>query len=161
MQGFVPLANFTLSTSATSVTFSSISQSYRDLILIVSNMTSSSNALRFKINGDTGVNYRAIRAEGNGSSTYSTTTNNNGYYFGTYSNSDEGTSPNIVQVNFMDSNRTNKHKTFIYRGSSISGPVASMSMGRWVNTAAITSITIDSGISSLAGSTFALYGVVA
>jgi hypothetical protein len=65
----------------------------------------------------------------------------------------------ILQV--MDYSATDKHKTSLVRsGESVDGTEAWVS--RWPSTSAINSILLYTGSNSFtAGSTFALYGIVA
>lgn len=148
----------TLTSSAASVTFSSIPQGYRDLILIVTanegNVDGGSGAY---INGDTGSNYSRVRAYANGSSTFSD-------YSATRSDlgSISNNSPNQdgLSINhFMDYSATDKHKTVLTRWND-SGDFVGMNAYRWANTAAITSIEVFSQSVNdyVAGSTFTLYG---
>ncbi len=60
-----------LSSSASSVTFSSISQDYRDLILVATGTTSTATYRAVQLNGDTGSNYSYVNAAGDGSATNS------------------------------------------------------------------------------------------
>ena len=77
---YKPIATQTVSGSSTSsVTFSSISGSYTDLILIINGATSDSatNNFRVRFNSDSATNYSATRLLGDGSSTSTATGSNN------------------------------------------------------------------------------------
>jgi hypothetical protein len=156
---YTPLANLTLGSTATSVTFSSINQTYRDLIL-VTNVTHSANAeidLTIRFNGDSGANYNRVAMTGNGSAAASfAQTSNNGAELLGASTTISGA---ITQV--MDYSATDKHKTVLFRGNLTAGRV-SATAARWANTAAITSLSVSvlSGNYAI-GSTFSLYGIVA
>ena len=67
---YATIATTTLGTAAASVTFSSISGSYTDLVLVVSPISNSGtgvdNSIQF--NSDTGSNYSLTGLYGNGSS---------------------------------------------------------------------------------------------
>ena len=54
---YTPLATVTLGTAASSVTFSSIPATYRDLILVVNATTSADGIPSLRFNGDSGNNY--------------------------------------------------------------------------------------------------------
>jgi len=153
---YTPLATKTLTATATSVTFSSIGQGFRDLVLVTVNSPSSGNYVQYNINGDLGANYPAVVMSGNGSTTYSATNNF------PYADMTMGIlAPGITIIsNFMDYSATDKHKTFISRGNLASSG-AGASAHRWANTSAITSISINQGgYGSFAiGSTFTLYGI--
>lgn len=154
---WTPLANITLTGTATSVTFSSISQDYKDLVLIFAGTGSAGADEKLQFNSDTGSNYNWVRmwadSAANSSATAATTyiRNTGGDLNGT----------NSIIINILDYSATNKHKTTLGRGNNTAALVMATG-GRWANTAAITTITysISTGTFS-AGSSFALYGVSA
>ena len=151
---YTPLATVTLAGTASSVTFSSIPATYRDLIL-VTNATAGNNAF-IRYNGDSGANYTGVRIYGSGSSAASDTSDVNTINTGDLINNQVA----IVQI--MDYSATDKHKTSLTR---ITNPTAFVGANafRWANTAAITSVGLHpAGVNTFAiGSTFNLYGVIA
>jgi hypothetical protein len=155
-----PLANLTISGSSTaSVTFSSISSAYRDLMLVVSGTNSVDANLYFRLNGDSGSNYNATGMSGNGSSASPQGGNYSGIFFN--ANARIGTSAANFKLDFLDYSATDKHKTVLYLADR-SDSATERWVSRWSNTAAISSIvgTVTSG-NLVAGTTFALYGVSA
>lgn len=151
------LDSVTLSSSAASVSFSGISQSYRDLVLIVdSSGFASSNNLLFRVNGDTGNSYSYVEMQGNGTSTNSssgTSTSGRCGFVGT------GNFNYILQ--FQDYSVTDKHKTVLARCNDASARV-SATANRWASTSAITSLTLITDTSNFpSGTTAYLYGVAA
>lgn len=155
----VALANVTLGSSASTVTFSSIAGTYRDLMLVVSASAAASNSYLIRLNGDTGSNYYSVVAEGNGSSTGSGSHSATTSLFSTYNYNAVSTTFGSYVHHFIDYSATDKHKTVLGRVND-SSQVTSMVAGRWANTNAITSIQIRTFSSTFAaGSTFALYGV--
>lgn len=157
---YTPLANITLGSSAASVTFSSISQLYRDLVLVYNGNLSADAYFWLRFNGDTGSNYNLVTAVGDGSSTSSSADTNNGWLaVGLYVGSPS--SKSIMRMNFMDYSATDKHKSSLIRYETITGGT-SMMAGRWASTSAITSILIQAQTTTfVAGTTMALYGVAA
>jgi hypothetical protein len=153
-QDYLPLANVTLASATSSVTFSSIPATYRDLVLVFNgSFTATANSF-WQANGDTGANYSYIQAFGTGSGGGSSDNGNSALAGANYT--DRGT--NILQ--FIDYSATDKHKVALTRSNSASGAVA-MASSRWFNTAAITSVRVFlSGQNFTTGSTFALYGIV-
>jgi hypothetical protein len=153
---YTPLATVTLGASASSVTFSSIPATYRDLIFIVDGTATANSVLTIRYNGDSGSNYGRVLMLGNGSTTLAAadtqTSNRVGAFRTDRSNF-------IHQI--MDYSATDKHKTSLTRQSAASFEVAAFA-GRWANTAAVTSIVaaFDSN-QFAAGCTFSLYGVIA
>lgn len=154
------LDSVTLASSAASVTFSSIDQSYGDLVLVVEASSNSSAAGFYgRYNGDTGDNYHTVFAYGNGSSTSSGTRSprESIYDFGYHATSG-GNAVSIIQI--MDYSATDKHKSALHRNNDASERTY-MVASRWANTAAITSITmyLFSTWQFESGSTFRLYGI--
>lgn len=156
---YYPIANITLTGSASSVTFSGITQQFRDLVLVVTGSMSSDSSINLQINGDTGNNCYGVRTMGNGSSTSSDTYNSSGMAF-----QQVYVAANTITTwvtNLLDYSATDKHKTALNRVSSASNTVG-MEAHRWANTAAVTSIKVNRTVADFtAGSTFALYGVIA
>jgi len=163
---YTPLANITFSSSAASVTFSSISQAYRDLVLVVSTKWSVDNiggVIRYEYNSDTdNANYTKVYMYGDGSSTYSGTQTTASF-------------PNVgvfgygspaplfmIKSDILDYSAIDKHKSYLNRVDYPGGQTNAMAM-RWANSAAISSIAVKSsgGASFASGSTFALYGIAA
>ena len=163
VSAWTPLANLTLAANQTSVTFSSISGSYRDLMLVVSakwSVTNSSTAPSIEFNSDTtDANYWFVDMNGNGSTTSSVANNwrginSNGFGFG-------NPAPQFqIVCQFLDYSATDKHKVYLNRINDASF-LSTASAARWANTAAITSLTFKAALAFAAGSTFALYGVSA
>jgi hypothetical protein len=158
-----PLANLTLGSSATSMTFSSIVGTYRDLLLVCSfiNATADGDYVAVKINNDTGSNYNSVTMLGNGSAASSANYASSTLGWLTVGGGFDLTRGQL-QTTFFDYAQTDKHKSFITRNGTSSRGVEAIG-SRWASTSAITSLNIYSvnGWSFAAGSTFALYGVSA
>jgi hypothetical protein len=153
---YTPLATVTLGSSASSVTFSSIPATYRDLILVVQGTATGNAVLLTNFNGDTGSNYTRVFMTGTGTapSTASDTQSSNriGAFRTDHCNF-------IHQI--MDYSATDKHKTSLTRQNAASFEVGAFA-GRWANTAAITSVVASLSANQFAsGCTFSLYGVIA
>lgn len=158
---YTPLANLTLGSAVATVTFSSISQLYRDLI-IVANPKSVSGlpSMNMRLNSDTGTNYSQVYMTGDGSgygSSYGTGTS-----MSLAGNAPLSSTDGLVATySIMDYSATDKHKSTLVRASHASYGVEVWAF-RWANTSAITTILLYPGSGSFAsGSTFALYGVAA
>lgn len=152
------LATITLASAQSTVTFSSITGSYRDLRLIVSATNSSASTnLRLQYNGDTATNYSFVVMEGNGSSAISAAS-------GAFAGALVGESyvaESMQVIDILDYSATDKHKTALARNNRPAGATTAIA-NRWANTAAITTILVFPGSSTFAaGSTFTLYGVSA
>ncbi len=150
------LDSTTLASSASSVTFSSISQDYRDLIVAI-NASANAGGVLITFNNDTGANYSRVTMGGNGSTTGSiSNTGSNEVNIVRYASFSGGLANAIVQV--MDYSATDKHKTVLSRTNRASNGVDTIA-ARWANTSAINEIDIASVGSFDAGSTFYLYGI--
>lgn len=160
----VPLANLTLTGNQTTVTFSSISQSYRDLLLVSQLVmpTDNGNSFYYRFNGDSGTNYSWVQMRGDGSSIFSNAATTQAQIASAGSIS---TVPTSAIFSVLDYSATDKHKTALLRANVMwsADPNVMAVVGRWANTAAITSLTIilTGATGFAAGSTFALYGVSA
>jgi len=152
------IATTTLGTTSNSVSFTTISGSYTDLILIVNGQnTTADGNWRIRLNTDTGSNYSFTSLSGTGSATESVR----------YSNVDSmdcGVSGNgnwatqIAQIN--NYSNTTTYKTILSRLSSSSRFVTA-NVGLWRNTAAVTGLTALNDNNWATGSTFTLYGIKA
>jgi hypothetical protein len=158
---YIPLATQTLSSAATSVTFSSIPNTYTDLVIVHSGYSSTLFGSNLNFNGDTATNYSQTGINGNGTSATSYRDSNNTKVnaVGLF-NTTGDMGANITHI--MNYSNSTTYKTVLSRmGSSGWGTRANVSI--WRSTAAINSITITSSSADTysAGSTFSLYGVAA
>lgn len=153
------IASNVLSTSASSVTFSSISGSYRDLIFVAYTPSNGQTFHAVELNGDTGANYRSVSMMGDSSSTLYYRDNNRSGRFSV--NGLEGLNGNLLSIwHFLDYSVTNKFKSVLTRGNNTSNKISAIS-NNWNSTNAITQIRIFSIDNSFpSGSTFYLFGLV-
>jgi hypothetical protein len=163
VSAFTPLANITVSSQVTSVTFSSISQNYRDLFIVVRTIASANyQGLGMKFNGDSSSIYSDVFIRNDPSSFSGSTYPQHNLY-------SSGSSTNdltLAIVNVFDYSATDKHKSSITKSGNTLGTMeTSGAMAhRWPNTSAITSVTIlASGYTQpfAVGTTISLYGVSA
>ena len=162
---YTPIATTTLGTAVSNITFSSISGSYTDLVLIVSTaMTSSGTGdLSLQFNSDTGSNYSATALSGNGSSVlsnrYTNETQVRCTYYG-YLDTPIGT----YIINLQNYSNSTTYKTLISRANN-TGNGTNSSVGLWRSTSAITAIKVmatgGNATNFIVGSTFSLYGISA
>jgi hypothetical protein len=157
---YVALDRVTVGTATSSVTLSSISGSYTDLVLISSIQASSSGqGLALQVNGDTASNYSCTILRGNGTTASSARITNNSE--GLISNIAEPptTSFGAYITQFMNYSNSTTHKTVLSRANNASAAIDAI-VNLWRNTAAITSITVKISSGNIAaGSTFSLYGI--
>jgi hypothetical protein len=160
-----PIATATLGSAASSVTFSSIPATYTDLICVVDaklvSGATSTNLIGY-LNSDTGNNYSWTRLFGNGSSAASDRASNYGSMILASAGFLSAATPTnyIIQINNYANTTTNK--TVLCRSNLPSNGTDAI-VNLWRNTAAITSLNLQTQISNnmIAGSTFTLYGIKA
>ena len=161
---YTAIASQTLGSSASSVTFSSIPGTFRDLVLVADAGASGSTYLGMRLNGDTGSNYPQVTMSGNGSQTssQSATRTNIGEMGLDWGLTASTRANHIFQI--MDYSVTDKHKSVLHRRNNDGIEVLALA-ARWANTSAVTSITLltigGAAQTFNAGSTFSLYGVSA
>lgn len=155
----------TLSTTTGGITFSSIPQTYTDLILRLSVRTTNTlygETIRIKPNGST-ANGSAIILRGYGSGygsyTYSNVlaTNNS---LGDGATANTFASIDVYIPNYTSSNYKSFSSDAVSENNATDGR-QDMIASLWSNTAAITSIAIDNdaSFSFTSGSSFYLYGI--
>lgn len=160
------IATQTLGSASSTVTFSSISGTYTDLVAVV-NGGSSTDAyflLRLGTGGstDTGTNYSTTYMSGSGSVTFSgraSTQSSIGiaYDYGLIANNFNFNS--IIHI--MNYSNTTTYKTIISRANNAANGT-SANVGLWRNTGAIDTVTfLPSSGTFNTGSTFSLYGIKA
>jgi hypothetical protein len=158
---YTPLATVTLGSSASSVTFSSIPATYRDLVLVFEGSTTGTNDIRFRLNGDTGSNYSAVFMRGTGGGLAQSGSFTDSVSYLTTSNT-VSTDRVISTASIMDYSATDKHKTILIRSGYVTtaGRQVEAQATRWANTAAITSLAITTSANLLAtGTVVSLYGI--
>jgi len=157
---YEPIATQVLESSQANITFSSIPQTYTDLILIVNGrITTSTINPDARVNSDTGTNYSFTEVAGSGSAASSSRSSTINYLrLASFGYLDTVYATNLI-TQFMNYSNTTTYKTIISRGNN-AGNGTSLVANLWRSTAAISSIVLVTGTYS-AGSTFTLYGIKA
>jgi len=155
---YEPIATTTLGSAQSSVTFSSISGSYTDLVLIGNWKLSANGNILMTLNSDTGTNYSETTMYGDGTSAASgrqTNASSIRVGFAGYSTN------NVMNiVNLQNYSNTTTYKTVVLRWNS--EEYTDARVGLWRSTSAITSITLTASSGNISsGSTFTLYGIKA
>jgi hypothetical protein len=155
VSAYTALANVTLGSTASTVTFSSIGQGFRDLVLVAMIYTTGGGAsVSFTFNSDTtSANYPRVFMFGTGSTTGSGSISDR--------NAGAGETTGVQHtLNIMDYSATDKHKTTLIRYDNAAGITLAQAL-RWANTSAITSLQLGTSSTFAAGTSLALYGVSA
>jgi hypothetical protein len=155
---YTPIATTTLGSAAASYTFSSISGSYTDLVLIFGGSVDTFGNFRIQLNGDTASNYSWTRLLGDGSA----------------AQSDRGSSQTFINIAILDANvigssivhlqnysNATTNKTVLTRGNSTASYVGA-NVGLWRSTSAINSIKVFNSAGNInSGAVLTLYGIAA
>jgi hypothetical protein len=158
---YEPIATQTLGSAAASVTFSSISGSYTDLVIICVSKGSASGSMRMQFNTDTGSNYSSTQLSADtsaGTAVSAKFSNVSDIRIGYYQAGLSTTNflPCIIQL--QNYSNTTTYKTAL--GRSAQNSVATV--GLWRNTSAISTIKLfEDGGNLQSGSTFTIYGIAA
>jgi len=161
-QTYTPLATQTLGSAVATVTFSSISSAYTDLILVMQAKNSAGNSnVRIQFNSDTGANYSTTFLDGNGTSTFSSRTTSGTFaYLDNYGQIQNNFNSSII-AHIMNYSNTTTYKTILARSNNAAAGVDAI-VSLWRSTAAISTITLTQGGNNYdIGSTFSLYGIKA
>jgi len=154
---YEPIATQTLGSAASSVTFSSITGSYTDLVLVAAYTGSVSDQfLNIQFNSDSGSNYSNTNLFGDGSSA----TSNRNSSATAIRAAFYGSAQSNAIVNIMNYSNTTTNKTVVSRDNTNTFVVTRVNL--WRNTSAITSLVLAMTSGNIAsGSTFTLYGIKA
>ena len=167
---YFSIATVTLGSAAATISFTSIPSTYTHLqvrgIGRASNATTDEN-LVIQFNSDTTTNYSLHNVYGTGAATgVNASTSFTASYFARVSGASSTAGIyGVAAADIFDYASVDKYKTILSSSGhdqNGSGYVTLMS-GNWRSTSAVTTLTIknDSGSNIAAGSTFALYGVMA
>jgi len=166
---YTPITRTAITSPTASVTFSSIPQTYTDLVLIVSangSRASLGGDIRCQLNSDTGANYSYTMIQGLGSSVWNERASSQ-----TYANMANNIGiPGSVDytptmMNFMNYSNTTTNKTILTRHSGVVNGNIQARITLWSSTAAISTIYLwneAGGTNNFnPGTTFTLYGIKA
>lgn len=160
---YEPIATSTVGTATTTVNFTSIPQTYTDIVVASSIQVSGNVNVFMTFNSDSGANYSFTLLQGDGSTASSGRASNqtriqlDSVAYPPFSGS--SFAPGIVHINNYSNSTT--YKTALLRANNAAAGV-SLGSGLWRNTAAITTITFVAGAVNFAvGTTFTLYGIKA
>jgi hypothetical protein len=149
----------------TTVTLSSIPNTYTDLVLVIQpgNSTSSGAAIRHRINGNAGSLYSSFFIDGlTGNAIAARATDQTQMDLGWRLGVPTTGLDTMYVINYQSYTNTNIPKSVLHRGGGPSQAV-DICMGVWRDNSAINSLSFTIGQPSsgnfVAGSTFTLYGI--
>ena len=164
------ISSNTLSSSAASVTFSSIPSTYTDLVVKISARTdraTTSTGIRLTFNGSSAASYSYVYVLGSGTTASSSRTSNNTVAtFGSVAAATSTANTFSSHELYIPSyNNTSQNKPFsssnAYENNTAAAELSAYA-NLWSNTSAISSITFTqagTGTNFVTGSSFYLYGV--
>jgi hypothetical protein len=165
---YTPIATTTMTSPTASIAFSSIPQTYTDLVLVVSangSRPSLGGDIRCQLNSDTGTNYSNTLLQCIGSSTWNERASSQTYAnlannIGILGSVDY--TPTII--NFMNYSNTTTYKTILTRHSGVVSANVQARVTLWRSTSAISTIYLWNEAGAIynfnPGSTFTLYGIL-
>ena len=160
---YEPIQIQTLTTSQSTLTFTSIPQTYTDLILIAraKGTDGTYRNIVVKPNNGSGTVYSSTYVGGDGSSAYTGRRINqtSGIQIGYATDTNDSNFTQIAITHFINYSNTTTYKNTITRYGSASSQ-ANAQVGLWQSTAAISSLVFSLTSGNLeSGSNFALYGI--
>jgi len=155
---YVALDTKAVTSTVTSVTFSSIPQTYTDLIIVFTGTVGTLDNNNITFNGDTTSNYSVGRITG----TNAAATSSRGSNLTSIQCGEIGTSQSTDIIQIQNYSNTTTNKMILHRSGNTS-QFLKFSVGMWrpasLATGNITSITITNAGVFTVGSTFTLYGI--
>lgn len=146
----------TLASNSSSVIFSNIPQTYKDLFITIQVIGSQSADIGVRFNSDTGSNYSRVYAYGTGSSTVSAADTSINIQRIPYMTA---TNPTLTTLQIFSYSSTDKHKVSFGRINGQNVGISAI-LGRWANVSAITSIEFYPEAGTInSGSMFYIYGI--
>jgi len=151
-------------TGTNTVTFSSIPSTFKHLQVRALTIFGADTVLDLRLNGDTGSNYaqHGIFGRGAAVAVLGSASTSTVSILGAYSAIPSGF-PCVSIIDIHDYASTTKNKTVRNFSGSINNTTQNrdvcLTSGLWVNTSAVTSLTIFAGSNFTAGTRLALYGI--
>lgn len=158
---YEPIATTTLSTAASSITFSSIPTTYTDLRVVFTGTGTTSVGIKARFNNDSGTNYSYVEMLGNGGSAFSGRQGDLNYFALDTQTNLSTTIPTIKTLDVFSYAGSNYKTTLVYQSNNLntSGNIIAMAH-LWRSTSAINEISLLVFSSTIAaGSTATLYGI--
>jgi len=159
---YEPINTYTLGSSSSAITFSSIPATYTDLILVYNGKTTANGVnLQIRLNSDSGTNYSRTALSNYLTSVESTRQTNATQYNTDPAGGSDASTISMGITQFFNYSNTTTNKTMMTR-DGLTSQGLDATVGLWRNTAAINTIYIfpTSGAFDT-GSTFTLYGIKA
>jgi hypothetical protein len=139
-------------------TFSSISGTYTDLILVGAGITRGiATSVFIRFNGDTNNNYSYTLLYGDGTSAASSNTSSQSSGMIGAGVAGLSSTPTMILCQIQNYSNATTYKTYLSRDTDSNGSTEAF-VGLWRSTAAITSVTVRTG-GNFTGGNLTLYGI--
>jgi len=157
---YEPIQSVTATGSSTVISFTSIPQTYTDLVVIFTGFATTGN-FYVRVNSDSSAIYSQTDIRGDGSVAGSSReTAQSNVYIGDYIANPISTISNAV-MNFNNYSNTTTFKSFLFRGNN-AAKFTGITAGLWRSTAAITGVSLHSSSANFDSTSVAtLYGIKA
>ena len=158
----VAIATTTLSSAASSITFSSIPSTYTDLRVVVVGKAPSGNAIdpRLNVNSDTGTNYSRTGLRGDGTTATSGRSTGDDKFATGYGNIPASGVGLYTFDIFSYAGSTYKTMMLVGNADANGSGYINTAVGLWRSTAAINSVTVGFLNNADVGTTATLYGIL-
>ena len=154
---YEPIATVNINGVSTT-TFSTISGTYTDLILVGAGITrGTANSLFIRFNSDTGSNYSYTLLVGDGTTASSSRQSNQTSGMIGAGTSGLSSTPTMILCQIQNYSNATTYKTYLSRDTDSNGSTEAF-VGLWRSTAAITSVTVFTG-GNFTGGDLTLYGI--
>jgi hypothetical protein len=152
------IATTTLTGTSTDVTFSGLTTAYNDFVIVFAGF-GSGNDFNIFFNGDTNTaNYSRTYVRTSTSTVAGGRNANSTFYPTIGTGVSNGNKPDLIIVDVFNATQSSTYKTGMARRTAGNGYELDRAFGTWRNTAAITSITLNS-TTFQTGSIFSIYGI--
>jgi hypothetical protein len=155
------IATTTLSSAASTITFSSIPATYTDLRLVLLLRSAATQYVTFRLNGDSGSNYSYTWLDGSGSAAASGRGTNDSLIYISQRTITSGQNAFFTLDLFSYAGSTNKTILTTNNQDENGSGFVGTQVALWRNTSAINTINLTSGVSIYGiGTTATLYGIL-
>lgn len=155
---YEPIQRVTATGSSTIISFTSIPQTYTDLIVVFTGFATTGNFF-VRVNSDSATNYSQTDLRGTGSvAGASRESNQSNVYIGDYISDPISAISNAI-LHFINYSNATINKTFLIRGNN-SAKFTGLTVGLYRSTTAITGLSLHSSSANFDSTSVAtLYGI--
>ena len=160
---YTPIATTTLSSAASSISFTSIASTYTDLVLVFTPIVTSATTFAVRFNNDSTSNYSATILTGDGTSAASTRVANQTEIRISYAATSRTTNTTNIITQIQNYSNATTYKTLLSRDNAASDGTGAI-VGLWRSASAINRLDIiplSGGSIINTGTVATIYGIAA